>query len=92
MVARVLRRPQHASRMRPPLYAALCAAGSRVAQHGPHRTGTRLAYRRWKKRRARQRMIEEYGDPTAPESEGLRDRTLGLPTEGVSKVWERRTF
>lgn len=25
-----------------------------------------MAYRRWKKWRARKRMIEEYGDPTAP--------------------------
>jgi hypothetical protein len=53
------------------LKAALCAAASRVAQHGPPPNyNQRLAYRRWKRCRARKRMIEEYGDPAAPNPTG----------------------
>jgi hypothetical protein len=54
-------------------YALMCATAVRQAIHGnPPSYNQRLAYRSWKKRRARQRMIEEYGDPSAANPVGSR--------------------
>jgi hypothetical protein len=48
-------------------------ASVRQAIHGdPPSYNQRLGYRSWKKRRARQRIIEEYGDPAAPNPTALR--------------------
>jgi hypothetical protein len=55
--------------------AALVAAASRVAQHGPPpNKQARLAYRRWKKWRVREQMTAKYGDPAASNSLGSRSR------------------
>lgn len=52
-------------------YALMCAAATRQAIHGnPPSYNQRLAYRRWKKCRARKRMIDEYGDPASPNPSG----------------------
>src|SRR6516225_2434557 len=48
-------------------FAAYVAAAIRTALHGPPPSyNQRLAFRRWKKRRARLQAIEKYGDPAAP--------------------------
>jgi len=65
---------KHADRLpNAQLYAALCAAASRVAQHGPPPDRwQRLGYRTAKRNKARKRMIEDYGDPAAPIPVGSR--------------------
>src|SRR5215467_4208833 len=74
LLAIYLARPKHAARLgNAGLYASLCAAASRVAQHGiPPNRSQRLGYRTAKRNRARQRMNEEYGDPTAADPVGSR--------------------
>jgi hypothetical protein len=64
-------------------YASLCAAASRVAQHGPPpNPQQRLAYRRWKKQRRREAMLREYGDPArGPAQPGSRHRVV--PLDGI---------
>jgi hypothetical protein len=62
---------KHAYHMTPQIYAGCHAAATRVVLHGnPPNRQARLAYRRWKKWRARKQMIEEYGDPTASNPRG----------------------
>jgi hypothetical protein len=64
---------KHAHHMTPQRYAGCHAAAVRVALHGPPpNRQARLAYRRWKKWRARKQMIAEYGDPASPNPTGSR--------------------
>jgi hypothetical protein len=71
-------RPQHASRLTRSLKASLRAAANSVARHGlPPNRNQRLAYRRWKKQRARELAIAIYGDPNALSTQELIYRELG---------------
>jgi hypothetical protein len=62
---------KHAARLpNARLYASLCAAASRVAQHGPPpNRWQRLGYRTAKRNRARMQLAE-HGDPAAPNPSG----------------------
>lgn len=54
-------------------YALMCATATRQAIYGnPPKYNQRLAYRKWKKWRARKLMVAEYGDPASPNPRGSR--------------------
>lgn len=58
---------KHAHHMTPQRRAGCHAAAVRVALQGPPpNRQARQAFRRWKKWRARKRMLKDYGDPAAP--------------------------
>ena len=67
-------RPKNSARLpNARLYASLCAAASRVAQHGPPpNRWQRLGYRTAKRNRARKQLMAEYGDPAASNPTGSR--------------------
>lgn len=84
---------KHAHHMTPQRYAACHAAATQVALHGPPpNRQARLAYRRWKKWRARKQMIEEYGDPAAPNPRGLKFEKQGTAFRKKLTAWPEKKW